>query len=53
MNFIEFNNFVFLNKFLLTDMITKIDTQKLEHQSNIGCLFEIAITSSKANQNKL
>jgi hypothetical protein len=53
MNFIEFNNFVFLNKFLLTDMITKIDTRKLEHQSNIGYLFEIAITSSKANQNKL
>ena len=39
----RFNNF--FNYFLLNDMLTKIDTRKITHQSNIEIFFEIVITS--------
>jgi hypothetical protein len=35
----RFNNFGFLNNFLFNEMITKIDTHKIEHLPNIEIFF--------------
>jgi hypothetical protein len=38
MDFIEFNHFVFLNYFLINDIITKINNHIIEHQTNVGMI---------------